>query len=194
MSWEGTPSWLISVIIPTIKGREKHLDRAITAYTRTTKDFELIVVNDKPTCGVAWNEGLRTARGKYLHLSADDLVPHEGWWEAAIECCESGSLPCPLILNPNDTIQSCGPDANLRQTGAPSDVARVPFFPRSLLSELYPVFENQYMGDYWITWKAAQAGWPTVVWRECVFTHYTAGEGRLDTLAADLEAFRVATA
>jgi hypothetical protein len=185
---------VISVIIPTIRGREEWLERTIAAYERTTENYELIVLNDFPTCGQAWNAGLLQAKGEYLHLSADDLEPHVGWWEAAVQSLTWNHLPCPRILNTDGSLQSCGPDAYEKPNMTPSDVARIPFFPQSLLEHLYPIFEEQYCGDYWVSWKASQAGWPTLVNRRMVFTHHLVTEGRLHTLSADWDAFQRAIA
>lgn len=69
---------MISVVIPTVAGREHSLERCLAAY-RATADVELIVLADRQTCGVAWQEGIEQATGDYLHLSADDLEPHPGW-------------------------------------------------------------------------------------------------------------------
>jgi hypothetical protein len=184
---------LISIIVPTIGGREHYLEGCERAYRETTEDFELIVLRDYPTCGKAWNEGLRQAQGDYLHLSADDLEPHEGWWEAGIKWIERGAIPCPRILNSDGTLQSCGSEASEQETGSPSDVARVPFFSREMMQHIYPIFDRQYAGDYWITWKARQAGIPTLVVREMCFTHHMASEGRLQTLDADWHRFQRVT-
>lgn len=176
---------MITAVIPTIDGREDYLERAVASLD----GCEILVYRNRSTCGVAWNEGMREATGDYILLAADDLEAHEGWAEVAIPWVDRGVLPCPRILNTDGSLQSCGPDANEHETGTPSDVARVPFFSREMLERLYPVFEHQYCGDYWITWKAQQHGWPTQVVREMIFTHHLALEGRLDTLAEDWISF-----
>lgn len=58
---------------------------------------------------------------------------------------------------------------------------------------MYPVMENQYMGDHWITWKGQSLGWPTQVVRSMLFTHHFAMEGRIDSLASDVKAYHRAT-
>lgn len=184
---------LISVIVPTIKGREHWLERCEAAYRATTEDFEFIVLNDYPTCGAAWNEGLQQAKGDYINLSADDLEPQTDWWVYGILAVDAGIIPCPRILNPDGTLQSCGTFAEEAEDGTPSVVARVPFFSREMAEVFYPIFENHYMGDHWITWKGNQHGWPTLVVRKMVFTHHFAMEGRIDTLTSDVKAYHRAT-
>lgn len=184
---------MISVIVPTIRGREHWLKRCERAYCETTENFEFIVLRDYPTCGAGWNAGIVQASGEYINLSADDLEPHAGWWEAAVESVDEGILPCPRILNPDGSLQSCGTFAEEAPDGTPSVVARVPFLSREMVETLGPIFENQYMGDHWITWKASRYGWPTLVNRSMVFTHHFAMEGRIDSLNADVKAYHKAT-
>lgn len=185
---------MISIVIPTIDSRKDYLERALSSFVATTEEYEFLVYRNRATCGIAWNEGLAEAKGDYVLLAADDLEAHPGWAEAGIACIEERhALPCPRILNWDGTLQSCGSTADEARTGDGSEVARVPFLPRSLLESLRPVFSNHYAGDYWITWKARQAGWPTVVIREMLFTHHMLEQGRLDTLSSDWAEFKRAT-
>ena len=54
----------LSVIIPTITGREESLARAIASYRDTTDEryCEIIVVQDFPTWPSACNEGFRRSK------------------------------------------------------------------------------------------------------------------------------------
>lgn len=184
---------MISVIVPTIRGREHWLERCQQAYSENTwHEFEFIVIHDHPTCNSAWNEGIRQAKGEFIHLSADDLEPHSGWDTVGLSCLGKGFLPCPRVLNADGSLQSCGSDAYEHETGTSSDVARVPLFPRALLPAIYPIFDGHYAGDYWVTSQGRKVGWPTVVVREMLFTHHMASEGRLHTLDADWAAFQAA--
>lgn len=181
---------MISVIVPTIKGREHWLERCKVAYAASTRDYELIVIEDKPTCNMAWNLGIRHAIGEYIHLSADDLEPHSGWLEAALGAVAQGFLPCPRVLNSDGTLQSCGNTDQEAADGEVSDVARVPFFPAHLTDAIYPILNTQYLGDYWVTNRARKVGWETRVVRDMVFTHHLAPEGRKETLNRDYAEFR----
>lgn len=184
---------MISVILPTIPGREHWFERSIAAYEQTTDDYELIVIRDQPTCGLAWQAGIEQATGDYVHLSNDDIEPHDGWWQAAVEATDRGMLVCPRVLNTDGSLQSCGDLAAEEEDGAEAHVARIPFLPRSILADLGPLPKWHYMHDYWISWRAAQLGWPTVVSRDYLFTHHMAVEGRRDTYAADLAAYEELT-
>jgi glycosyltransferase involved in cell wall biosynthesis len=184
---------LISVVCPTVTGREHWLAGAIASIVRTTPDFEWLEYTDLPTCGAGWNLGIQAAKGDYILLFADDLEAHPGWWEAGIAALERGVIPCPRILNPDGSLQSCGTYDSEAEDGTPSVVARVPFLTREMAQAMFPVMENHYMGDHWITWKGLQLGWPTQVVRDMVFTHHFAQEGRIDSLASDVKAYHRAT-
>jgi glycosyltransferase involved in cell wall biosynthesis len=184
---------LISVVCPTITGREHWLEKALHSLTLTTKNFEWLVYRDLPTCGAGWNLGIAQAHGDYILLFADDLEAHEGWLEPAVQSLKQGVIPCPRILNPDGTLQSCGTFPEEAPDGTESVVARVPFLTREMAQTMYPIFENMYMGDHWITFRGKQLGWPTKVVRAMEFTHHFAQEGRIDTLASDVKAYHRAT-
>lgn len=186
---------MISFVVPTITGREHWLERAHESIIYNTVGivYEWLVYKDLPTCGVGWNKGIQEAKGDYILLFADDLEAHDGWWQAGVAALERGVIPCPRILNPDGSLQSCGTFAEEAEDGTVSVVARVPFLTRELALRMFPIFENHYMGDHWITWKGEQMGVPTVVVRDMVFTHHFATEGRIDTLASDVKAYHRAT-
>lgn len=112
----------VSVIIPTVTGREASLQRTIDGYRATaTAQLELLVVRDRPSCGHAWNEAAAAASGEYLHVTADDLVPHPGWLDAALVCLEDGAVPSPWLDLPwGGTDGEVGPDGgDARMTPLP---------------------------------------------------------------------------
>ena len=94
---------MISVVIPTIEGREHWLAKAVEGFSRhkpVSHQYELIVIDGQPTCGAAWNKGMEKAKGDYILLSADDIEPHHGWAEIGMHWIEmQRSLPCPRVLN-----------------------------------------------------------------------------------------------
>lgn len=183
---------MISIIVPTIPGRERHLERCIAAYDAFTDEFDLIVVVGKPTCGEAWAEGGAKAKGDYLHFSADDLEPHEGWSEPAIKCVESGKLPCPRIYTPAGAIESCGQWGADQGDGTETNIARIPFFSRKQWELGGWVIPMHYYTDNWVWHRGQQLAIPTVVCHGYEFTHHYASEGRLSTIDMDLVAYQAA--
>ncbi len=71
---------MISVVIPTVTGREDFFERCVYAYEHNTANpIELIIYKDLPTCGRGWIKGAEDATGDYVHFTADDLEPALGW-------------------------------------------------------------------------------------------------------------------
>ena len=143
-------------------------------------DTQKIIVKDRATCGEAWNEGIQQARAPYILLSADDITPQPGWLQVGRQWVDDGYLPCPRVLNPDGTLQSCGPNTDENPTGFPSDIARVPFLSREQAEAIFPIQPIHYATDYLVAYRAGQSGWPCKVVREMQFTHHFASEGRLD--------------
>jgi len=130
---------VITVVIPTIAGREHWLARCVAAYEASCVDCELIVIPDRGACGIAWQEGAEQASGAFLHFSADDLEPHVGWAEAAVECVESGAIPSPRILNSDGSLQSSGQWGVDLPAGTVTDIARIPFMSRAQWEAIWSV-------------------------------------------------------
>jgi glycosyltransferase involved in cell wall biosynthesis len=174
---------LISVICPTIAGREEHLARMKAAYAAHTDDYELIVVpNDGRGCGVAWNEGAEAAVGDYIHFTADDLTPHAGWWQAAKACVERGYCPAPVLYWPDGRLQACGGSwESWEDDGRQTAFTRVPFLSREQWDAVRPMLPIHYYTDNYVTFRCGRAGWPTVNCHGYAFTHHMAQEGRVES-------------
>jgi hypothetical protein len=184
---------VVSVVVPTIRVREEAgwLDRCLDAYERnTSRTWEPIVVRDKSTCGIAWNEGIAQAKGEFIHLTADDIEPLAGWDSAGIRVIRQGHLPAARILNSDGTLQSCGTDHLEHDTGEEAFVARIPFGSRAQFERIGPMFERHYMGDYWFSHRGRQVGLKTIVERDFCFVHHFAMEGRIDGLREDVRHYK----
>jgi hypothetical protein len=75
---------------------------------RSPKDSIVgIVLHDRPTCGIAWQEGadhLMKQEIDYLHFTADDIVPGIDWWRPMVEACDNGDVPVALVCVPTPEI------------------------------------------------------------------------------------------
>lgn len=182
----------LSIIIPSIDGRSHWLARALKAFKKTTPvSYETIIVMNKPTCGIAWNEGIKKSSGDYILLAADDLEPLPGWYEAGTECIDRGFLPAARILNTDGSLQSCGDDSSEQPNGTPTELARIPFCSHEQMEKIYPIIRTHYFTDSWVSHRGRINGWHTIVVRDMLFYHHFAPEGRVDErLYDDLKKFR----
>lgn len=192
----------VSVVIPTVDGRAEYLERCRRGYTeRTDAEVELIVVEDKPTCGIAWQEGAGRATGDYLHLTADDIVPGEGWLLPFVEAVNRGCVPVGLVVTPtaedlDDEFPRAGNPipagrANFFEApGGPEAIAdwteasgfsqypSVPFCSLEQWQRIQPMIASHYGTDKWFGRQAWRAGIRNVVRHGSVFYHYAALPGR----------------
>jgi GT2 family glycosyltransferase len=174
----------VSVVIPTIAGREALLEQTRKAYeANTSVAVQFIVVRNRPTCGDAWNAGAAVADSDYLHLSADDVLPHEGWFDAAKEAADGGCYPAPRIVRPDGSLEACGsmgggmllpecPDKT------PCRVSSFPFMRTRDWEHIGPSLPIGYYADDFLSYRAHRHGFEVVVKRDYCLTHLEGLVGR----------------
>lgn len=188
---------MISVVIPTVDGREDLLEQTKQAF-RDTAEVEFIVVRNERTCGDAWNMGAERASGQYLMLAGDDLLPQGGWAEVAIEAANANVLPAPRITTPDGKLECCG---TLGQglyidgkEGAPVYNAPIPFFRLMYWEQIGPAPSIHYYADDYLSYRARfNAGLSIEVRREYSFVHLNGQVGKAQNVARN-EEFRWAYA
>jgi hypothetical protein len=173
----------ISVIVPTVKGREDWLDRCVAGYEENGGDVQVLVVRGERSCGEAWIRGAKRATGDYLHFTADDLVPLPGWWEPAVEACDAGELPGANVLTV-ETAAGWDPESTMHamaylQNGRPVQNVLVPFLSRAQFDRGDWLLPIHYGSDDWVTFLADQLGIDTTFVAGYAFGHGAAPEGRL---------------
>jgi hypothetical protein len=169
---------VISLVVPTIRGREDLLERTVAAFKATAEsDLEIIVPREYKTCGEAWNVGAETATGDYLCLAADDMEPVEGWEAAAIKAADDDVYPAPWILRVDGTTECCGTlgaglllDESARD-GLPVCNSPVPFMRREEWPHLGPTIPAHCYSDDFLGYRARLAGLRVEVRREYKFIH-----------------------
>jgi len=178
---------MISVICPTIDGREEHFERCEKAYAENTATaYEFIVIRNEPTCGIAWQKGAEQAKGDYIHFTADDLEPWTNWDKEAREMADDGWLPAPIIWNaPNQQIEAIGP------TLYDGFFTRIPFCTAAQWDDIGPMIPLHYYTDNWFSARGKEAGYESIEVEGYRFSHWWAMSGRLmDNMQKDFELYK----
>lgn len=177
-------------MIPTVEGREAHLERCVAAYAENTvgEGVELLVERGHSTCGLAWNAGAARATGEYLHLTADDLEPLLGWNLPAQEAIGRGEIPAPLVYKvrlvdgyPVKEVETSGGEWNRRLDDWERVLGTcvVPFCRlRDWRGNIGPSIETHYYTDNWFTDQCRRAGLEIVLRQNYAFIHHWALQGR----------------
>jgi hypothetical protein len=185
---------VISVVLPTIAGREAMLEQTVAAFKATANGhgLQFIVIRGRPTCGEAWNEGAVLASGDYLMLGADDLLPHPGWADVAVSAAEEGVYPGPWIQRPDGSTECCGTLgcglllSEEARDGLPVVSSPVPFMHRNHWRQLGPSIPAHYYSDDYLGYRARLAGLKVELRRGYLFTHLdgTVGRAKIVTRSA----------
>lgn len=171
----------ITIVIPTVDSRRQWLAKATEAYQRTAPGCEIIVKEEYGSCGDGWIAGWKEAKGKYIHFTADDIIPHDDWWQEAIEFLDRGTVPVCRVINGYGHAegQEVWVDVPCGKFGDPRNVM-VPFLTREMLEEdelfLLPI---HYGSDAWVSYRAVTTGHPVEVCPSYMVTHYLAPCGRV---------------
>lgn len=185
---------MISVVIPTIPGREALLERTIDRIERTVwavnHEVEFIVPRGHATCGEGWNAGAEKATGDYLCLAADDMLPEDGGtWAAAIDAAVAGVYPAPWIVNPDGSTLCCGTLGSglllngSARDGLPVCNSPVPFMRRELWEQIGPSIPAHCYSDDYLAYRARLAGLSVEVRRAFRFTHLDGQPGHQSLVA-----------
>jgi hypothetical protein len=178
---------MISIIIPTVDGRESDLIRCRAAYEqRTIIEHEIIVIENLSSCGEAWQVGVEMAVGDYIHFSADDLEPHDRWCLDAVKAADDGGLPAPTIYGPKGGVEHLGSETD--------GCTRIPFCTREQWLNIDPMLPIHYYTDNWFSARGVQAGYPIIEVPTYRFTHHWAMAGRYggQKMMDDKMAYRMA--
>lgn len=176
----------LSVVIPTITGREESVARTIASYDDTLRTigepgYELIVIQDAPSWPGACNMGYQKATGDVIHFTADDLEALPGWYPDAIKLIkEQDELPAPKVFN----HWSGGEWDNHADggDGMPTHFTRIPIMSRDQYERIGPWPEQlDYCADVWVSERARVVGIETRMVHSYAFVHHWEQIGRIDT-------------
>ncbi len=172
---------MLSVIIPTITGREESYGRCLLAYVQTLPEgSEIVTVRDKENWPTACNEGYRRAKGDVLHFTADDLEPLPGWWEQALPWLdEHDELPAPKVFNHSPDGE--WDNAVDGSDGAIPHFTRIPLMTRDQYERIGPWPEIPYASDVWLSERGRTLGIETRMFHSYAFVHHWSQVGRIDS-------------
>jgi hypothetical protein len=173
----------VGVVIPNVPGRSREVELALASHK--VPGVFCHVVFGHATCGEAWNAGAAFLRDavadlEYIMFTADDLIAHSGWLEAALQVCRNGGVPAPVLYNDDMTVWQ--PDGGHDDMVA---FSRVPFMPMHLYNLLPPCPPIHYYSDCWYGDRLREHGVPTLIHEEYAFTHTWAQVGRHESDMGD---------
>lgn len=175
---------MLSVVLPTISGREESLARAIAAYEDTLRGVthEIIVIQDAPTWPTACNMGYSKAVYDVIHFSADDLEALPGWHVGALELLEREDvLPAPAVYDYLPPPEGVFANAEDGPDGAFTHFTRIPIMTREQWERIGAWPEIIYYADLWVSEKARTIGIRTKMVYSYAFIHHWSQIGRVDS-------------
>lgn len=172
---------MISIILPTLPERAHSLKQTREAFTvNTVGEYELIVIDGKPSAGQAWNAGVQMAKGDYFLFGCDDMVCHAGWDVPAVETVDAGKIPAPVLYGEDGRMQTCGGLWGhwLDDWQVTASTCIVPFCSRDqwqgethIRPPIGPMLNIHYFSDNAFSDRCKEAGLDIVVRRDYAFTH-----------------------
>lgn len=165
----------ISIIVPTITGREEWLEKCLQSYADTAPKSQVIVIKDEASCGAAWRLGADQADRRYLHFTADDITPNDNWFSQPMGFLDDNIIPAAYVYSPNGDPAMC--DSPLGALGTVPNIL-VPFLTRELVDRGGWFVDFHYGTDDWITYKARDRGYEVKRCPLYAFTHHVAPQGR----------------
>jgi len=158
---------VLSVLIPTVGGREDMLHQVKTACEQTVPGCEVLVVY-----GFSWGEGLNqlatVAKGDYWSCCCDDTVPLPGWFDAGRARLDAGMEPASRYFNADGTPLHAIDDA---PDGLPIGWCRSFLITPQMYDAVGPFIDATWYADWDYSERLVAAGWPIVATDGFAFTH-----------------------
>jgi len=184
----------LTVVLPTISGREKSLQCSIDSYDQTLKgeDYDIIVIQDAPTWPEGCNAGYYKSDSPYILFGADDLDALPGWWECGKQALVDRpmELPAPRVYDMTDESGQmrtegewrwANPEDGCGEDGALTEFTRVPLMSKQQWETIGPWPSIIYYADLWLSDKARTLGIRTRMVHGFDFFHRWSQIGRVDS-------------
>lgn len=178
----------ISVVIPTVTGREDWFARCTASYEKWAEgnyELELCVAVDEPSCGAGWHKAAEQSTGDYVHLTCDDIEALEGWALPAMEACDKGFLPAPQVYGPNGQPQSLPMVGWVAPDWTPVKMTALPFMSREQYDRIKPLCTLHYFSDDFVSARGEWMGIQSRLRTGYAFVHWWAQHKRGAGLPTD---------
>lgn len=178
----------VSILIPTMPGRQAELALTIGGYQRTAPGSQICVTMGEQSWGAGLNKlTSEDADHDWLLFAPDDAVPKPGWLEAALAMWEDGFFPCARYLD--STGKGVHANDELPHD-TPVTWTRLFLLPRALYDELGPVIDATWWADIEYSERIVDAGYACRICYPFAFTHL---DGDRSWLTPEKEAEQRAT-
>jgi GT2 family glycosyltransferase len=170
----------LSVLIPTIPGREAELAQVKSAYSYQLGGQCEILTTTLYSWGEGCNRLVPLAKGRYLLFATDDTVPHEGWFEAGRAIVDEGLTPASRYLHPPAIVDgvsrppSTGEplhERDLLPHGAAVEWTRSWLITPERYAEVGPMIDTTWWADIDYSERMEAAGYPIVACDGFSWTH-----------------------
>lgn len=170
----------LSVLIPTIDGREAMLATVTATVKRQYPAAEILVAR-----GGSWGAGLnflaQYAAGSYWSCCCDDTVPIDGWFDAGRAMLEQGCEPASRYFTVDGEplhLSDAAPH------GEPLNWCRSFLLTPEMYEQVGPFIDASWYVDFDYSERLIAAGWPIRACDGFAFTHL-AGSQEWNTPAED---------
>lgn len=157
----------LSVLIPTVGGRDPMLSRVMTAIHTQLPDAEILTER-----GVSWGTGLNKmagyATGDYWSCCCDDTVPQEGWFKAGRAMLDGGAMPASRYF---DSDGEPVHPIDLMPHGEPVGWCRSFLLTPTIYERVGPFIDATWYADWDYSERLVAAGIPIVACDGFAFTH-----------------------
>lgn len=168
----------LSVIVPTLTdgSRRRWAPGVIDAYRQTLEQdrvgFELIMVEDLPSWGLAILQGLAESRGRFVLAAGDDAEPNPGWWPRVRERLDrDGGVVGPMLLNEDGSRYAWFAARDLHD-GDELPFAAFPVAGRLTWERLQPLCPSHHYSDVYLAERARRLGIPVRLCEAWRMVHY----------------------
>ena len=159
---------LVSILIPTIPGRERELQEVTEAFTDQGYGQDILT-----TCGVyTWGEGInqlaKRAKGRYWLFACDDTVPERGWFASAQPMVDLGLCPASRYFHPGGEPLHPWDE---QPGGSKLDWTRSFLVTPERYSELGPMIDATWYSDFYYSERHNAHGYQVTACDGFNFTH-----------------------